>query len=102
VFGLMSDNHPKVAYRLFRWVTFTDIMPAIAARVAKLVDAADLKSAGYCDRAGSNPALGTILILWQVTAFPLYSSACRFFKYWLSYLIARMVGNCNHDDKNGI
>ena len=29
------------------------------ARVAELVDAADLKSAGYCNRAGSIPAPGT-------------------------------------------
>ena len=32
------------------------------ARVAKLVDAADLKSAGHCGRAGSIPASGTIFI----------------------------------------
>ena len=30
------------------------------ARMAELVDAADLKSADHCDRAGSTPALGTI------------------------------------------
>ena len=30
------------------------------ARVAELVDAADLKSAGHCGRAGSIPAPGTI------------------------------------------
>ena len=29
--------------------------------MAKLVDAADLKSAGHCDRAGSIPAPGTII-----------------------------------------
>lgn len=30
------------------------------ARMAKLVDARDLKSCGHCDRAGSIPAPGTI------------------------------------------
>lgn len=33
-----------------------------AARVAELVDAADLKSAGHCGRAGSIPASGTMLL----------------------------------------
>ncbi len=46
---------------LFHLIIFTDIMPA-AARVAKLVDAADLKSAGHCDHAGSIPAPGTITL----------------------------------------
>lgn len=32
------------------------------AQVAKSVDARDLKSLGYCSRAGSTPALGTIFI----------------------------------------
>lgn len=31
----------------------------IPARMAEQVDAADLKSAGYCNRAGSTPAPGT-------------------------------------------
>ena len=34
-----------------------------SARVAKLVDARDLKSLGHCDRAGSIPAPGTITFL---------------------------------------
>ena len=32
------------------------------ARVAELVDAADLKSAGHCGRAGSIPASGTSFV----------------------------------------
>lgn len=41
--------------------------------MAKLVDAADLKSAGHCDRAGSSPAPGTIYqqlhfyLSWTIT-----------------------------------
>ncbi len=44
----------------------------LAARVAKLVDAADLKSAGHCDHAGSIPAPGTTIKNQQFTllAFP--------------------------------
>ena len=43
------------------------------ARMAKLVYAADLKSAGHCDRAGSSPAPGTIYqqlhfyLSWTIT-----------------------------------
>ena len=42
------------------------------AQVAKLVDAADLKSADYCNHAGSSPALGTIQktsLLIKITRF---------------------------------
>ncbi len=40
------------------------------ARVAELVDAADLKSADHCDRAGSIPALGTIYMFINVQRHP--------------------------------
>ena len=38
----------------------TNIFYFIHAQVAELVDALDLKSSGYFNRAGSSPALGTI------------------------------------------
>ena len=45
---------------------YTGSIPVLAstyvARVAELVDAADLKSAGHCGRAGSIPASGTMLL----------------------------------------
>ena len=42
---------------------------ALFARMAKLVDAADLKSAGHCDRAGSSPAPGTNSVMSECRRF---------------------------------
>ena len=47
-------THLETAIRLIKQFYLTHL-----ARVAELVDAADLKSADHCDRAGSIPAPGT-------------------------------------------
>ena len=42
---------------------------SLQARVAELVDAADLKSAGYCNHAGSIPAPGTSRLFFVLPSF---------------------------------